>query len=87
MSVRFFLDTNVFVHSFDHGAPAKAKKAARQFRRAIDTGEGIVSCQLVPEFFNVAPRRLAQAMGVAEAEQCLIAVFRPLLATHSSPAI
>jgi predicted nucleic acid-binding protein len=87
MSDRFFLDTNVFVYTFDDTAPAKAKKAARLIRRAADTGEGIISYQVVQEFFNVSFRRFAQPMSVAEAEQYLITVLRPLLAVHSSPAI
>jgi len=87
MSARFFLDTNIFVYAFDDRAPAKARKAASLIRRAADTGEGIVSYQVVQEFFNVALRRFARPMTVAEAEQYLITVFRPLLAIHSSPAI
>ena len=87
MSGRFFLDTNLFVYTFDAKAPAKAKTAAHLIRRAADTGEGIISYQVVQEFFNVALRRFAQPMSVAEAEQYLITVLRPLLAVHSSPAI
>lgn len=87
MSGRFFLDTNIFVYAFDHHAPGKAKKAAQLIRRAVDTGEGIVSYQVVQEFFNVAFRGFSQPMTVAEAEQYLVTVFRPLLAVHSSPAV
>jgi predicted nucleic acid-binding protein len=87
MSGKFFLDTNIFVYAFDATAPAKARKAARLVRDAVDTGKGIVSYQVVQEFFNVAFRRFAQPMGSAEAEQYLITVFRPLLAIHSSPAL
>lgn len=87
MSARFFLDTNIFVYAFDAKAPVKARKAAQLIRRAVDTGEGIVSYQVVQEFFNVALRRFAQPMTVSEAEQYLVAVFRPLLAVHSSPTL
>jgi predicted nucleic acid-binding protein len=87
MSGRFFLDTNIFVHSFDAKAPAKAKRSSLLIRQAADTGKGIVSYQVVQEFFNVAFRRFVQPMNVAEAEQYLITVFRPLLAIHSSPAL
>ena len=87
MSARFFLDTNVFVYAFDTRAPRKAKIAASLIRRAVDSGEGIVSYQVVQEFFNVALRRFSEPMTSAEAEQYLITVFRPLLAVHSSPAI
>src|SRR5579863_9772676 len=87
MSGKFFLDTNIFVYLFDTTAPAKAKKAARLVRDAVDTGKGIVSYQVVQEFFNVALRRFAHPMSGAEAEQYLITVFRPLLAVHSSPSL
>jgi len=87
MNGRFFLDTNVFVYSFDAGAPAKARRAAQLIRRAVATRQGIVSYQVVQEFFNVALRRFAQPMTVGEAEQYLATVFRPLHAIHSSQAL
>jgi predicted nucleic acid-binding protein len=87
MSGRFFLDTNLFVYTFDSRAPSKAKRSAQLIRRAADTGEGIISYQVVQEFFNAAFRRFPQPMTVAEAEQYLITVLRPLLAVHSSPAL
>jgi len=43
--------------------------------------------RIVQEFFNLAFRRFEHPMNVAEAEQYLITVFRPLLAVHSSPAL
>ncbi len=87
MSGRFFLDTNLFVYTFDAKAPAKAKKSAQLIRHAADAGAGIISYQVVQEFFNVALRRFATPMSAAEAEQYFITVLRPLLAVHSSPAI
>jgi predicted nucleic acid-binding protein len=87
MSGRFFLDTNIFVYTFDATAPAKATTAAEIVRRAIKTKIGIISYQVVQEFFNVALRRFEFPMTVAEADQYLAATFRPLLAVHSSPAL
>ena len=87
MSDRFFLDTNIFVYSFDLSSAAKARKATELIREALTTQKGVISYQVVQEFFNVAFRRFAHPMSVAEAEQYLITVFRPLLAIHSSPAL
>ena len=87
MSDRFFLDTNIFVYSFDKNAPKKADRAAKLIRRAIEAREGIVSYQVVQEFFNLALRRFAEPMSGAEAEQYLSATFRPLLTVHSSHAL
>lgn len=86
MAVRYFLDTNIFVYTFDSHS-AKRKTADRLVRHALATGEGIVSFQVVQEFFNVALRRFAQPLSFAEAEQYLGTVFRPLLAVHSSPIL
>ena len=87
MSDRFFLDTNIFVYSFDQTAPTKAQTATALIRKAIATQKGIISFQVVQEFFNVALRRFAQPMRPADAEQYLATVFRPLLAIHSSQAL
>ncbi len=87
MNGRFFLDTNIFVYSLDPNSRAKAVRATELIRRAISTGKGVVSFQVAQEFFNVALRRFAKPMTPAEAEQYLLAVFRPLLAIHSSQAL
>jgi predicted nucleic acid-binding protein len=87
MSDRFFLDTNIFVYSFDRSAAAKARKAAKLIREALSTQKGVISYQVVQEFFNVALRRFSQPMQPADAEQYLSTVFRPLLALHSSQAL
>ena len=87
MNARFFLDTNIFVHSFDRSSAAKSRRAAQLIRQAVTTRKGIVSYQVVQEFFNLALRKFEQPMTVAEAEQYLSTVFRPLLAVQSSPAL
>jgi predicted nucleic acid-binding protein len=83
----FFLDTNVFVYCFDRTAPVKARRALQLVRAAVETRKGIVSYQVVQEFFNVALRRFARPMATSDAEQYLSTVFRPLLAVHSSPSL
>lgn len=87
MSGRFFLDTNVFVYSFDAVDTPKARRAGKLIRDAVSTGKGVVSYQVVQEFLNVALRKFARPMAPAEAEQYLATVFRPLLAVESSPAL
>lgn len=87
MSDRFFLDTNIFVYSFDRTAVMKARKSAQLIRKALTTQKGIISYQVVQEFFTVALRRFSQPMKAADAEQYLGTVFRPLLGVHSSPAL
>ncbi|MEK7405537.1 MAG: PIN domain-containing protein [Acidobacteriota bacterium] len=87
MSARIFLDTNLFVYSFDSASPAKMRRARQLIRQAVTSRNGVVSYQVVQEFFNVALKRFSRPMTVAEAEQYLATVFRPLLAVHSSHAL
>lgn len=87
MSDRFFLDTNIFVYSFDRSAASKAGQAKRLIREALTSQKGVVSYQVVQEFFNVALKRFARPMKASDAEQYLGTVFRPLLAVNSSPAL
>ncbi|HET9365535.1 MAG TPA: PIN domain-containing protein [Candidatus Angelobacter sp.] len=84
MSDRFFLDTNIFAYSFDRLAREKANRASRLISQAISTRKGVVSYQVVQEFFNLALNKFPQPISVLDAEQYLVAVFRPLLAVQSS---
>ena len=87
MNGRFFLDTNIFVYSFDAKVAKKASQADALIRTGIETRSGIVSYQVVQEFFNVAFRRFSKPMNGADAEQYLSTTFRPLLAVQSSHAL
>src|SRR5208337_418470 len=87
MSDRFFLDTNIFVYSFDQNALVKSQRATQLIREALTTQKGVISYQVVQEFFNVALKRFSQPMQAADAEQYLRMVFRPLLGVHSSQAL
>jgi hypothetical protein len=59
------------------------------FRGRAETAtlEGIVSYQVVEEFFSVALKRFAKPMSVSEAGQHFSTLLRPLLAVRSSPAL
>jgi len=87
MNGRFFLDTNVFVYSLDKSSPAKQKRATELVREAVATGKGIVSYQVIQEFFNVALKGFADVMSVAEGEYYLASIFRPMLAVQSSQGL
>jgi len=77
----------MFVYSFEGTSSDKGRAAVQLIRRAIATRRGVISYQVVQEFFNVALRRFAQPMTTSEAEQYLATTFRPLLAVHSSLAL
>ena len=84
MSAKFFLDTNVFVYSAAPDDPAKTRTASELIREALAFRKGVVSYQVVQEFFHVATKRFSVAMTAPEAQDYLDQVFRPLLRVHSS---
>jgi len=87
MSDRFFLDTNVLVYAFDDPTTPKTEKCRHLIRQAHVTRRGVISYQVVQEFFNAAHRRVPGRMSLEEAEQVLWSVLRPLCIIHSSPAL
>ena len=54
-----FLDTNVFVYTFDDTNPVKRTSARNWVRSALMSGRGIISTQVVQEFIAVATRKFA----------------------------
>lgn len=59
MSGNYFLDTNIFVYSFDTSDPSKQQKATALVRQALQDGNGVISSQVVQEFINVATRKFS----------------------------
>lgn len=57
MNAKFFLDTNVFVYSFDSSAPQKQKKSQALIEAALESQTGSISWQVVQEFLSVATRK------------------------------
>lgn len=74
----FFLDTNILVYSFDDTAPAKQRTAIALIELALQTQRGVISTQVVQEFFNVALRRFSPPLSAAEARDYLYSILLPL---------
>ena len=87
MSAKVFLDTNIFVYSFDKTAPDKARIALQLIAESLQNGSGLVSFQVVQEFLNVALKKFTPVFSASDAEQYFITVLQPLLAVHSSPSL
>jgi len=86
MNAKSFLDTNIFVYSFDRSAPAKARQATRLIRTALETGLGVISYQVVQEFVSVI-LRFSHLISVEETRQYLRTTMWPLLSVHSSQTL
>jgi predicted nucleic acid-binding protein len=82
MSGKAFLDTNIFIYSFDRLDTRKANVAVQLIRDHAVRGNGVISFQVVQEFFNVAFKR--GTMTSEEGESYLMTVLRPFLSVQSS---
>lgn len=84
MSVRTFLDTNIFVYAVDQGNRDKQKVADALIGNAIDRRSGVVSYQVVQEFLNVALKKFEVPFTAEQARLYIGAVFRPLFGVQPS---
>jgi predicted nucleic acid-binding protein len=78
MSDSLFFDTNVLVYAFDRSDQKKYEIASELVTRAFEEGNGIVSTQVLQEFFVTVTRKIPEKMAVDDAEQTIrdLAVWR-----------
>lgn len=56
--MRSFIDTNLLVYSDDSAFPAKQKQASELIANLRLSGNGVLSIQVLQEYFAVATRKL-----------------------------
>ncbi len=84
---RHFLDTNIFVYTFDLQNPRKAKRAENLIADALATGAGLISFQVAHEFVSVARKPFRVPMDFHQIERYWHTTLQPLLVVHSSPGL
>ncbi len=65
MSSRSFLDTNVLVYTDDHGQPTKRSAAIALVKRCRRQGIGVLSSQVLQEYFVTTTRKLRVSAEIA----------------------
>jgi len=78
MKGRYFLDTNIFVYSFDENAKDKQQKARELIKTSLKTGNGHISIQVIQEFFNVATKKFEVPMSLLNSKEYLDKIFMQL---------
>lgn len=84
MSAKFFLDTNIFIYSFDSEARDKQKIAMDLIAKALENQNGMISYQVIQEFLNVATRKFAIPLSTHDAKYYLENVLDPLCQIYPS---
>ncbi len=78
-SARSFFDTNVLIYTDDHDAPDKRDEALELLAGARRGGTGVVSTQILQEYFVVATRKLGVSATIARRKVELFARFNVVL--------
>ena len=78
MNDKYFLDTNIFIYSFDSSNPEKQSIASKLIQEALDKHNGCTGFQVVQEFLNVATRKFESPLSSTDCQRYLNAVFEPL---------
>ncbi|MGH9629688.1 MAG: PIN domain-containing protein [Bryobacteraceae bacterium] len=84
MSGRFFLDTNLLIYAIDATDPGKQVIAQKWIATAHESGDGLVSYQVVQEWFNVVLRKAAAPLSADEAASIYHRLIEPLWRIQSS---
>lgn len=84
MSDNYFLDTNVFVYSFDSSKPSKRERSLALIQEALETGTGMISSQVIQEFLNVATQKFSVPLKIEDARTYLRFVLNPLCHIYPS---
>jgi len=75
MSARSFFDTNVLVYTDDKAAPAKQRRAIDLVAEHRRAGTGVVSLQVLQEYFVTVTRKLHVDARIARRKVELLAEF------------
>jgi predicted nucleic acid-binding protein len=84
MNAKYFIDTNVFVYSFNNNQQVKQARSKELIQGALQSGEGIISSQVVQEFLNVALRKFDIPMQIEDARTYLRVILNPLCQVYPS---
>ena len=66
MTGRSFLDSNVFIYADDHRYPDKQMVASSLFEEGLASGLGVISTQVMTEYFNVVTSKLGVPATLAK---------------------
>ena len=89
MPARSFLDTNILVYTDDHDAPDKRARALDLVAEQRAAGSGVISTQVLQEYFAVATRKLGVPAAIARRKVELFARHQLIVLglDHILPAI
>ena len=83
MKDKFFLDTNIFVYSFDLKNKNKRNIANDIIKNALSSQKGCISYQVVQEFLNVSLKKFKTPLTFQDCQYYLNTVLDPLCEVYA----
>ena len=83
--MRTFVDSNVLIYAHDADAGTKNRKAAQRLEELWLSGEGLLSTQVLQEFFVNATRKISAPLTAAAARE-IVRDYTPWVAAPITPA-
>lgn len=71
MTAKIFVDTNILVYAYDRSEPAKQQQAALILDKLALSGVGVISSQVMSEFFVTVTRKISAPLTPDSAYQRL----------------
>jgi predicted nucleic acid-binding protein len=84
MPAKYFIDTNIFVYSFDQTEPIKKRKATELIKKALKSHKGIISYQVIQEFSNVSLQKFKIPLEVEDCKSYIDNFLAPMCEVFSS---
>jgi predicted nucleic acid-binding protein len=84
MKDKYFLDTNIFVYSFDSNEHTKSSIACELIQGALKEQTGCISSQVIQEFLNVSTRKFKPPLATEDSLKYLNTVLSPLCEIYAS---
>lgn len=78
MNGRIFLDTNVLVYAYDRSEPEKQQQALTTLDSLVNARAGVISTQVMAEFFVAVTRKIASPLTEAQAYTRLVNYLQAL---------
>lgn len=66
MTDRYLVDTNILVYAYDRSEPEKQVKAVEILDMLVKNRAGVLSSQILSEFYNVITRKLSAPLTIEE---------------------
>jgi len=84
MKDKFFIDTNIFIYSFNTNEKQKREKSQEIIQKALETKQGCISTQVIQEFINVATKKFDTPLKQKDLDLYLHEVLFPLCTTNTN---